>query len=382
MAKNLTINQWITTIHLYKKMGIEIAQNYYLTFSEVEHKYDLKKRIKKKVKLYDNMGMIASLRKLGSGRPKGSPNLSKKPKNDINEIFDILNEEQKKEIIEDWLRIQGGKKDKNALENFKTLGCTLKSRLLNIHRTTFYKKTIMRNYQYDLLKNKVLNIFNNLKGIYGCRKIAKILEMSGIEISSRTLSNYMRRWNIFTKTRVTHFKMRESKNTKIDFPDFVKRNYNSDKNNIFAADVSYIPVKVEQNHVYLSVIISHKTKKIESWKLSTNNDSQLVLDTLSTFERKNFTFHSDRGTTYSSDAVVSALKDKQALVSMGRVGNSLDNREVEYFFGCLKGEYLCWLKTVSLTFLEVYKHIEWYNKLRIQKKLNWKTSAYADVINI
>jgi putative transposase len=382
MAKNLTIDQWITTIHLYKKMGIEIAQNYYLTFSEVEHKYDLKKRIKNKAKLYDNIGMIALQRKPGSGRPKGSPNLSKKPKNDINEIFDILNEEQKKEIIEDWLRIQREKKDKNALANFKTLSCTLKARLLNIHRTTLYKKTIMRNYQYDWLKNRILTIFNNSKGIYGCRKIAKILEMSGIEISSRTLSNYMRRWNIFIKTRVTHFKMRESKNTKIDFPDFVKRNYNSDKNNIFAADVSYIPVKVEQNHVYLSVIISHKTKKIESWKLSTNNDSQLVLDTLSTFERKNFTFHSDRGTTYSSDAVVSALKDKQALVSMGRVGNSLDNREVEYFFGCLKGEYLCWLKTVSLTFLEVYKHIEWYNKLRIQKKLNWKTSAYADVINI
>jgi putative transposase len=180
MAKNLTINQWITTIHLYKKMGIEIAQNYYLTFSEVEHKYDLKKRIKKKVKLYDNMGMIALRKKLGSGRPKGSPNLSKEPKNDINEIFDILNEEQKKEIIEDWLRIQREKKDKNVLENFKTLGCTLKARLLNSHRTTLYKKTIIRNYQYDWLKNWVLAIFNNSKGIYGCRKIFKILEMSDL----------------------------------------------------------------------------------------------------------------------------------------------------------------------------------------------------------
>jgi hypothetical protein len=34
-------------MHLYKKMGIEIAKNYYLTFSEVEHKYNLKKHIKK-----------------------------------------------------------------------------------------------------------------------------------------------------------------------------------------------------------------------------------------------------------------------------------------------------------------------------------------------
>jgi putative transposase len=189
MAKNLTIDQWITTIHLYKKMGIEIAQNYYLTFSKVEHKYDLKKRIKKKAKLYDNMGMIVLQRKPGSGRPKGSSNLSKKPKNDINEIFDILNEEQKKEIIEDWLRIQREKKDKNALENFKTLGCTLKARLLNVRRTTLYKKAITRNYQYGWLKNKVLTIFNNLKGIYRCRKIAKILEIVGLKFPLKLCQN-------------------------------------------------------------------------------------------------------------------------------------------------------------------------------------------------
>jgi hypothetical protein len=45
--------------------------------------------------------MITFQRKTGNGRPKGSTNLLKKPKNDINEIFDILNKEQKKEIIED-----------------------------------------------------------------------------------------------------------------------------------------------------------------------------------------------------------------------------------------------------------------------------------------
>jgi putative transposase len=134
--------------------------------------------------------------------------------------------------------------------------------------------------------------------------------------------------------------MREAKNTKIDFLDLVKRNYNPDENNIFATDVSYIPANVDQHHVYLSVIISHKTKKNKSWKLSTKNDAQLVVDTLSSLDKKNFIFHSYHGTTYSSDAVLSTLNEKQALVSMGRVGNSLDNREVEYFFSCLKGEYL------------------------------------------
>jgi transposase InsO family protein len=59
-------------MHLYKKMGIEIAKNYYLTFSEVEHKYNLKKHIKKKrnymkytnhtwKQVFDSLGLIISM---------------------------------------------------------------------------------------------------------------------------------------------------------------------------------------------------------------------------------------------------------------------------------------------------------------------------------
>jgi putative transposase len=68
----------------------------------------------RKAKISDNMSMITLKRKTGNGRPKGSTNPLKKPKNDINEIFDILNEEQRKEIIEDWLKIQREKKNNNS----------------------------------------------------------------------------------------------------------------------------------------------------------------------------------------------------------------------------------------------------------------------------
>ncbi|WP_157775839.1 hypothetical protein [Mesoplasma florum] len=50
----------------------------------------------------------------------------------------------------------------------------------------------------------------------------------------------------------------------------MKRNYNSELDNMVATDVSYIPATSTYNDVYLSVAISHKTKKIESWKISEN----------------------------------------------------------------------------------------------------------------
>ena len=70
-----------------------------------------------------------------------------------------------------------------------------------MHRTSFYKKTIKRSYKYEYLKEDVLIVFNNSMQAYGSLKISKELESKNIQISDRTLRNYMNRWDIHTKTR-------------------------------------------------------------------------------------------------------------------------------------------------------------------------------------
>ena len=78
-------------------------------------------------------------------------------------------------------------------------------------------------------------------------------------------------------------------------------------------------------------------------------------------------------------------KSKEIITSMSRIGNSLDNREAEYFLGCLKGEYLNHINTKKMKLEEIRnlitQYIKWYNTNRIQKRLHWKAptevSAYA-----
>ena len=57
------------------------------------------------------------------------------------------------------------------------------------------------------------------------RKLSILLEQNDIFISDRTIINYMTRWEIATKTRVSKHKS-EFKNTKVKYKDLVKRNYN------------------------------------------------------------------------------------------------------------------------------------------------------------
>ena len=46
----------------------------------------------------------------------------------------------------------------------------------------------------------------------------------------------------------------------------------------------------------------------------------------------NFIVRSDHGSQYSSSDYLTFMEQNNRIVSMSRIGNSLDNREIEYFF--------------------------------------------------
>ncbi|WP_341507874.1 hypothetical protein [Mesomycoplasma ovipneumoniae] len=92
----------------------------------------------------------------------------------------------------------------------------------------------------------------------------------------------------------------------------------------------------------MSIIIEHKTKKIRDFKLSVNNDLNLVMDNIKTFRSidKDFVIHSDHGFQYISKIYIDKINKMGGTVSLSCVGNSLDNREAECWFSIIKSECL------------------------------------------
>ncbi|ATP59502.1 DDE-type integrase/transposase/recombinase [Mesomycoplasma dispar] len=124
--------------------------------------------------------------------------------------------------------------------------------------------------------------------------------------------------------------------------------------NIVATDVTYIksPKDILDNNVYLSIAVHHKSKKIINWNLSTSNDVEIVYSHLSKIKfKKKWYLHSDHGYQYSSNLYKQMVKENNAIISMSRIGNSLDNREAEYFFSNLKSECLSQINIKKLTFV-------------------------------
>ncbi|UUM20423.1 hypothetical protein NPA13_00055 [Mycoplasma sp. 2045] len=111
----------------------------------------------------------------------------------------------------------------------------------------------------------------------------------------------MNRLNLFCLIRKR--KRQRTKNTNVKFIDLVNRDYKGQKNQIIATDVTYIqaPKDCENNFVFLSVAIDHKSKYIVNYNLSTRNDLELVMQHMSKIKlNQKWITHSDHGFQYSS----------------------------------------------------------------------------------
>ena len=168
-----------------------------------------------------------------------------------------------------------------------------------------------------------------------------MLTKYGISISRRQIGRNIHENHLACEIRVAR-KIPERKDTTSMIPNLVKRDYDNKnhKQIVRASDVTYIvgTYDTPQNFVYLSVVINHRTKEIESWELSMYNDAKLIINSFAAIKHKlaGLIVHTNHGINYSSKSYQNMLRKYHANQSMPRVGNSLDNRDIEFWFSILK----------------------------------------------
>ncbi|MDP4044971.1 IS3-like element ISMmy2 family transposase, partial [Mycoplasma mycoides] len=157
-------------------------------------------------------------------------------------------------------------------------------KILGLPKSTFYyklkKQSNDKNKAFVKHANIIKEAFEKQNGRYGRERLsAYIFKTYGINMNPRTLGRAMNKLGLFCHVRTTCKKKRESKNTNVYYPNIANRDYNGLQNDIYASDVSYIPapIDVDGRHVYLSILIHHRTKKVVSYNLSINNDTNLVM---------------------------------------------------------------------------------------------------------
>ena len=393
MSKHLKPNDWIDLFKIYessnpKNVWIEFAKYREITSSSKQWFKQVYKKF-----LYHNRDMNVLISMTGKsskkssniGRPKNSGNKLEYLKELVEEIgydnfLDIIND-----LVDDG--------DEKLIDKLKEI--TKKTRLssrktgviLNVSSKTICN---IRNNKYHQSKHEPVNeklikwiydIYIEFNGHYGRKPISQeILKRYGYVISDRQVGRIMNKIGLFCQIRRPK-RAREQKNTNVKVDNIVQRDFDNKYHTeeILATDVTYIEGTYDalQNHVYLSVFMHHKTKEVLEAKLSMYNDTKLVNDSFISmkYKPKNAIIHSDHGSCYSSLTFTQMIKQHNWKQSMSRVGNSLDNRVVEFWFSILKTELIYNLNIKKMSFKEleneIANFIDYYNNVRIQEKLNW-----------
>lgn len=114
-------------------------------------------------------------------------------------------------------------------------------------------------------------------------------------------------------------------------------------NEIWVADVTYL--KVNNNWLYLAVVMDIYSRRILGWSLSATRTTALSLAALRYAVKGRETgeqmiFHTDRGIEYTAHKYKNALIRLGMRPSLNRAGHCTDNGHMESFFHSLKAELI------------------------------------------
>ena len=399
MSKQLKPNQWIELFEIYERLGVQALWFKYSSYKVITPSSQYWFFKKYQNFLYHNRDMETLISMTGkaskkgtkAGRPKNSEDkieLWKEFMHDIGEdevakIFKKMIENGNEDFIDVIKEITKKKSNLSSRKMSSILGIS-KSAICNL-RNPHEKSINNRKANKETLATIIYEIMVDRFFRIGREPIAEIIiEKYGIPISGRQVGRIMRENNLFCKIRVA-YKIPERKDTTANIADLVKRDYDNKFHvqTIHAVDVTYLiaPYDAPQNHVYLSVVINHRTKEVEGWQLSKSNDAKLIVDSFDAIKDQlgGSIIHSDHGADFMSKLYQDMLRKYHAIQSMSRVGNSLDNRVIEFWFSILKTELISKLNIKKMSFAELKQaiadYIYYYNNVRIQKNLNWMTPA-------
>jgi len=152
-------------------------------------------------------------------------------------------------------------------------------------------------------------------------------------------------------------------------------------NTKYVTDVTQLK-RINGCQYYLSPVLDLYNKEVISYKVSKNNDNQLVKATLEGLPKtdKKFLIHSDQGAAYTSKMYKLVLKKihPEVEISMSKVGCCYDNACAESFFSHFKSEFYVFYNPQNEEELlrNVDDFIAYYNQIRIQTHLKTSPVKY------
>lgn len=225
------------------------------------------------------------------------------------------------------------------------------------------------------LRTQIHEVFAQVKGRYGHRRIHAVLARRGWQIARKTVLKLMREEKLVCKVRTRRrFSTYKGQVGKIA-DNLLKRKFDTEAPNTkWVTDVTEF--KIAERKVYLSPVLDLFDRSIVSYSVSESPNTaftnQSLIEAISTLASGEAPMvHSDQGFQYQHASWQKLLAKAGMAQSMSRKGNCLDNSVMENFFGHLKEEMFHRQEFTDIEKFttELRDYIRWYNAERISLTL-------------
>lgn len=213
----------------------------------------------------------------------------------------------------------------------------------------------------------------------GYRRVREFLKRDGWLVNHKRVLRLMREDNLLSIRRRGFVVTTDSEHGWRIYPNLARSMVLTGINQLWVGDITY--VRLQQEFVYLAVLLDVYSRRVIGWSLSRQLDSEFAQEALEMALRQRcpaagLVHHSDRGVQYACGDYVKRLEAHGITISMSRPGNPYDNAWAESFMKTLKAEevdgrryrHFDHAKSCIAMFIE-----EIYNQQRLHSALEYRS---------
>lgn len=216
------------------------------------------------------------------------------------------------------------------------LSITKQCKLLNLHRSAFYYKSVGES-ELNLELMRLIDRIWTDNPHCGSRSIRDILNLDyGYQLSRKRIQRLMNIQSIAPKPDLS-----KNKAPLYKYPYLLLGLNIGRKNQVWQVDITYIPIR--RGFLYLSAVIDVYTRFVCGWTLSNTLHAESVYQMLQRAFKKHGTpeiLNSDQGVQFTCQEYVDLLNNEGIKISMDGKGRATDNAFIERLWRTLKYEHV------------------------------------------
>ena len=196
----------------------------------------------------------------------------------------------------------------------------------------------------ERLLERVRAIHRRVRGSYGSRRMARVLQREGFAVGRYQARSLMREAGVRCRQRRRWRATTDSGHGLAVAPNRLQRCFEvAEPNRVWVADITAI--WTFGGWLYLAAVLDLHQREVVGWAMASHMRTELPLEALEMAIGRRcpppgLIHHSDRGSQYAAHAYRERLESQGIVASMSRKGDCWDNAVMERFFGSLKSEWL------------------------------------------